>query len=174
MIAHPIHHDAARVLKSLGGDASNFNARQLAQRITSEADLVLTMTKAHRDTVLQLAPRLLHRTFTLSEGARLASDARTVADLAALRPHLDANELPDIPDPIGKSAQVFAVVGSQIADLLPPILELCRRSAAPAGETAGRELPQRRQAQDGVHRDWAGGDRGAARHQQHFRSGDRP
>ena len=128
MIAHPIHHDAALVLEKLGGDASDFAARQLNPRIASDADLVLTMTRAHRDAVLELAPHRLHRTFTLSEAARLATEcnARNVADLAALRPHLAAHELTDIVDPIGQGAEHFAMVGSQIADLLPPILELCR------------------------------------------------
>ena len=32
---------------------------------------------------------------------------------------------------IGQDAEVFSMVGSQIAELLPPILELCRRSSAP-------------------------------------------
>jgi protein-tyrosine phosphatase len=86
------------------------------------------MTRAHRDTVLALAPQQLHRTFTLTEAARLATEfsARSVAELAALRPQLAGLELRDIPDPIGHSAEVFATVGSQIADLLPPILELRR------------------------------------------------
>jgi protein-tyrosine phosphatase len=130
VISHPIHNDAALVLEKLGGDASDFAARQLTSRIASDADLVLTMTKAHRDAVLELAPRQLHRTFTLSEAARLALEchAQTVADLAALRPHLAARDLSDIPDPIGQSAEFHAMVGSQIADLLPPILELCLRS----------------------------------------------
>jgi protein-tyrosine phosphatase len=129
VIAHPIHQDAALVLEKLGGEVSNFAARQLNPRIASDADLVLTMTRAHRDAVLELAPRQLHRTFTLSEAARLATEcnARNVADLAALRPHLAAHELTDIVDPIGQGAEYFAMVGSQIADLLTPILELCRR-----------------------------------------------
>jgi protein-tyrosine phosphatase len=128
VIAHPIHHDAALVLEKLGGDTSNFAARQLNPRIASDADLVLTMTRAHRDAVLELAPRRLHRTFTLSEAARLATEcnARNVADLGALRPHLAAHELTEILDPIGQGAEYFAMVGSQIADLLTPILELCR------------------------------------------------
>ncbi len=137
MIGHPIHDDAALVLEKLGGDVSNFAARQLTSRIASDADLVLTMTRAHRDAVLELAPRHLNRTFTLSEASRLASEcnARTVADLAALRPHLaPAHVLSDIPDPIGHSAEIFALVGSQIADLLPPVLELCRRSSARASD----------------------------------------
>ena len=68
--------------------------------------------------------------FVVTEAARLASKdgAETLADLAALRPYLGANEMADIPDPIGQSREVFSAVGSQIADLLPPILELCRRS----------------------------------------------
>lgn len=129
MIAQPIQHEAALVLEKLGGEAANFAARQLTPKIASAADLVLTMTRAHRDTVLELAPRQLRRTFTLSEAARLASahDPRNVAHLAALRPQLAAHELADIPDPIGQTEDVYAVVGAQIADLLPPILELCKR-----------------------------------------------
>lgn len=128
MIGHPIQHDAAIVLEKLGGEASDFVARQLTSRIASDADLVLTMTRAHRDTVLELAPRQLHKTFTLSEAARLALEcsARNVADLAALRPQLAPNEPSDIPDPIGQSKEFFSMVGSRIADLLPPIVELCR------------------------------------------------
>jgi protein-tyrosine phosphatase len=128
VIAHPIHPDAALVLEKLGGDASNFAARQLTSRIASDTDLVLTMTRAHRDAVLELAPRGLRRTFTLSEAARLASECnpRDIADLAALRPQVAAHELPDISDPLGHSKEFFAMVAAQIADLLPPILELCR------------------------------------------------
>jgi protein-tyrosine phosphatase len=129
VISHPIHPDAALVLEKLGGEVSNFAARQLTSRIASDADLVLTMTRAHRDTVLELAPRQLHRTFTLTEAARLVSEcnAQNVADLAALRPQLAARELSDISDPLGQSTEFFATVGSRIADLLPPILELFRR-----------------------------------------------
>lgn len=133
VIGHRIHDHAALVLQGLGGEPFPFAARQLTMRIASEADLVLTMTKAHRDAVLELAPRVLHRTFTLSEAARLTQmpEARTVPDLAALRPLISAEESPDIADPIGKTVDVFAKVGSQIAEMLPPILDVCRRSAAP-------------------------------------------
>jgi protein-tyrosine phosphatase len=130
VIGHAIHRDAAVVLEELGGDASGFAARQLKSKIASSADLIIAMTSAHRDIVLEAAPRQLSRTFTLTEAARLASmgGAETLADLAALRRYLTADEMADIPDPIGQSPEVFATVGSQIAELLPPILELCRRS----------------------------------------------
>lgn len=131
MVGHPIHREAALVLQELGGSASNFAARQLTAKIASGADLVVTMTRAHRDAVLELAPHKLHKTFTLIEAARLVSEcrAKTIKDLSALRPELSAHGATDIIDPIGRDADVFSKVGSQIAELLPPILELCWRSA---------------------------------------------
>jgi protein-tyrosine phosphatase len=71
VVGYPVQPNAALVLEKLGGDASGFAARQLTSRIASDADLVLTMTRAHRDAVLELAPHRLHRTFTLREAARL-------------------------------------------------------------------------------------------------------
>jgi protein-tyrosine phosphatase len=130
VIGHPVHRDAAVVLDALGGNASAFAARQLTAKIASAADLIIAMTGAHRDVVLETAPRQLQRTFTLTEASRLASfnDAETLSDLAGLRPRLATRDKPDIPDPIGQSPEVFAAVGAQIAGLLPPIMELCRRT----------------------------------------------
>jgi protein-tyrosine phosphatase len=128
VLSHPIHPDAAAVLEQSGADASGFAARQINPKIAGDSDLVLTMTREHRSRVLELSPRQLHRTFTLSEAALLVTnlDARTVADLSALRSHLPAHQVTDIPDPIGQSAETFATVGAQIAELLTPVLKLCR------------------------------------------------
>ena len=86
------------------------------------------MTRAHRDAVLDIAPRQLHRTFTLSQASLLATkwNAQNVSELATLRPHLATSELQDIPDPIGEGTEFFAEVVGQIANLLPPVIELCR------------------------------------------------
>ena len=132
MIGRPIHQHAAAVLERLGGDPSGFAARQLTAKLASTADLVLTMTAAHRDYVLELVPRLLQRTFTLIEAAQLTRKfiPEDVTALAALRPHLRTAESLDISDPIGQSPDFFGAIGSQIADLLPPVLELCQRSTA--------------------------------------------
>lgn len=121
-----MHHDAANVLKTLGGDESDFAARQLTPKIASDADLVLTMTKSHRDAVLEVAPHQLRRTFTLAEAAQIASQTNDFTEFAALRSV--ASEAPDVTDPIGQSLEVFRAVGSEIAGLLPPIIGLCRRS----------------------------------------------
>lgn len=131
VVGHPVHDDAARVLEKMGGDTSHFAARQLTPRIASEPDLILTMTRAHRDTVLELAPQRLRTTFTLDEASRLASgpEVLDLADLAAHRPHVAGHR--DIPDPIGKDPKFFANVGSQIAERLTPLMELFRRMSIP-------------------------------------------
>jgi protein-tyrosine phosphatase len=132
MIAHPMHPESARVLEDLGGDPAGFAARQLTTKIASGVDLVIAMTRAHRDAVLELAPRQLHRTFTLAEAALLVSEfgAQDVTGLAALRPQLRPGDAADIPDPIGQDPEVFNNVGAMIAELVPPVMELCRRSSA--------------------------------------------
>ncbi|QZT58440.1 low molecular weight phosphatase family protein [Mycolicibacterium austroafricanum] len=132
VVGHPIHHDAAVVLQGLGGgDGSGFSARQLAPRIISNADLILAMTIEHRNGVLEQAPHKLHRTFTLAEAAQLASDFHpaSIEDLARLRPQLASEKVRDIPDPIGRNQQFFEMVGSRIAELLPPVLALCQQAA---------------------------------------------
>ena len=130
VVSHGMHRDAAAVLLRLGGDASNFTARQLKSRHAREADLVLTMEKNHRDAVLEIAPAMLKRTFTLLEASRLIAlgDAKTVTDLANLRASLRQDGDLDIFDPIGESFATFDSVGRQIAGLLPPIIDFCEQS----------------------------------------------
>ncbi|WP_327083433.1 low molecular weight phosphatase family protein [Mycolicibacterium elephantis] len=124
-----IHPEAARVLQNLGGDPSNFVARQITANLALGADLILTMTTAHRDFVLQLAPTRLRRTFTFIEAVRIITkcDAQGIDDLAVLRPHIKGESL-DVADPIGRTMEFHAAIGAQIAEAIPPILELCRRS----------------------------------------------
>lgn len=126
VIGHPISQYAADVLTRRGGDPTNFAARQLTPRIASDADLVITMTTAHRTAVLELAPRQLRRTFTLGEASLLASTygARTVADLAALRLRLPEHQPVEIADPIGRDLETYEAIGEQIAALLPPVIAL--------------------------------------------------
>lgn len=132
VVGSPVHPQAAVVLNGLGGDASGFAARQLTPRIASGADLILTMSTAHRDTVLELVPHKLHRTFTLREASCLASEntARSIQELAEFRSFLAGSSLTDVTDPIGQDADIFKAVGAEISELLPPILRLCGSSFA--------------------------------------------
>lgn len=129
VVGSPIHPYAAAVLEGLGGCSTGFRARQFTPRVAMEADLIVTMTVAQRDAVLEAVPRLLHRTFTLSEASQLASqgDAGTVRELASRRPSISMTHLGDIPDPIGRGMEVFEAIGLQIAHLLPPVLHFFGR-----------------------------------------------
>ena len=129
MISHPMHNEAASVLQRLGGNPEGFEARQFMPKIARDVDLILTMTRAHREAVLELVPSKLNKTFTLLEASLLRTDcgAQTLEDLALLRPALDADRHLDIADPIGQSPEVFAAIGAQIASLLPSLFGLSDR-----------------------------------------------
>jgi len=142
LVGHPIQSSAGLVLRGLGGDADGFRARQLVAEQIQTADLVLTMTRRHRAAVLELAPRMMSRTFTLREAASLlaAMDStwltnvpdvtvrgrQLVAALAQLRAArvVNRNALrDDIADPIGKNLDTFQRVGDAISTALLPLLD---------------------------------------------------
>lgn len=129
-----MHPYAAKVLLDMGVSDTHFVARQLTLRMASEANLIVTMTKEHRDGVLHLAPRRLNATFTLSEVGQLAFDCdralATFADLRAKRPELDPSAIYDIPDPIGRDEDFFSTIAYQIADLIPAVVCVARNELA--------------------------------------------
>src|SRR3954463_14446478 len=71
VVGSEMHPDSALVLQGLGAEAGDFRARQFVDGVATDADLVLTMTRAHRQHVLERAPRVLARTFTVREAADL-------------------------------------------------------------------------------------------------------
>lgn len=124
MVGYGVEPTAALVLQQLGGDPEGFSARRLTSAIAEDADMIITMSERHRSQVIQLAPRKMRVTFTLREAARLqeASGAHTVAELAAARTQETASGPEDIVDPIGRDEETFVAVGTEIADLLLPLL----------------------------------------------------
>jgi hypothetical protein len=72
----------------------------------------------------------------LPEVSLLVSEfnAATLADLRGLRPKLAGFSVPDILDPIGQGAAVFEQVGKQISELVPHVLEICRRPSPRSAE----------------------------------------
>jgi protein-tyrosine phosphatase len=71
MVGDPMQPISADIVRTFGGDADQFAARQLTPKILRGVDLVLTMTSGHRGEVLQLDASLLKRTFTIREFARM-------------------------------------------------------------------------------------------------------
>jgi len=141
VVGRPMERSASLVLQGLGGDPDGFLARQLAEEHVEAADLVFTMTRRHRATVLQMSPRMMSRTFTLREaasllrtadGALLAHEpdldsrgrqlAATLTQLRAARIVQRDRQRDDITDPMGGDLEKFQRVGDAIAASLLPLL----------------------------------------------------
>ena len=139
VVGSGMHPDSGLVLRGLGGDPDDFRARQLVDDMAVDADLTLTMTRAHRREVLKVAPRALSRTFTLREaadllqlvgddvdlhGENLAERARTlVRAMGSARSRRQGGPEDDIPDPIGQPVEVHQEVGEAVAAALVVVLD---------------------------------------------------
>ena len=133
-----MHPHSALVLQGFGGEPGNFRARQVTADMANSADLILTMTRAHRGEVLEVAPRALSRTYSLREAAAILdlTDERIdlplgapaergralVQALAAGRSRRRSGADDDVPDPIGLPLEVHQEVGEVIAATLLPLL----------------------------------------------------
>jgi|1186.fasta_scaffold133675_1 protein-tyrosine phosphatase len=135
----PMDGRSAQALAELGGDATGFTSRLLARGEAEHADLVLTMSRRHRHTLLKHAPRALRRTFTLPEAASLFEmvETRGIESLPltdrAQELSLRLNEArarrrtsreDDIPDPVGRPLAEHRQVGAQIAACLEPLMDV--------------------------------------------------
>lgn len=61
--------DAVAVMAEQGLDLRGHKAQRLEPGMVAQADLILTMTRAHKEAVLRLHPRAAEKTFTLLEFA---------------------------------------------------------------------------------------------------------
>lgn len=69
----PMHPGAVRALIEVGADVTGFGSRSLSAALLSDADLVLTATRAQRAHCVTLVPAALGRTFTIRQLGRLAA-----------------------------------------------------------------------------------------------------
>ncbi|MGH3330119.1 MAG: hypothetical protein ACRDPJ_02330 [Nocardioidaceae bacterium] len=128
MAGHPMEQMAAAELDRLGGSSKGFAARQLTERIVSQADLVLTATKEIRSRVLEESPAALRRAFTLTEFAALVRDVHAdslealVADAARRRSTAQVENY-DIADPIGDTPELHREVADVIDGSVGPVAE---------------------------------------------------
>lgn len=117
VVGDPMDPLAADELVRLGGDPTDFAARQFKSQMASDAHVILTASRAIRSQVVQLAPFALKRTFTLRELAALLEDPPWSGPKASFRATLakaadwraSASGLGDdldVRDPIGRSPKV--------------------------------------------------------------------
>ena len=84
--AEPMTEQARRLAEALGADAALTAAHRsayLSEQMLVGPDLVIAMTRAHRQRVVELDPSRLRTAFTAREFARLAADASDAEILAA-------------------------------------------------------------------------------------------
>ncbi|MDI3547309.1 MAG: ribose 5-phosphate isomerase [Halanaerobiales bacterium] len=94
---------AIKVLKDEGIDINEHLSRQLDEKLVKEADLILTMTGAHKEMVLQIDPEARDKVFTLKEFAGIKNDL-------------------DIADPFGQSEEVYQEVRDEIKAHLKEVI----------------------------------------------------
>ena len=131
----------ADLVRGLGADPEGFVARQLTPLILRSADVVVTMTRAHRTQVVMLAPAAVQKTYLLAEVGRMlqqvdpsevmerTTQGATAADrlsaaLALARRYrmLGTDPADDVVDPYGRSRHVYERALDQITRGLGPLI----------------------------------------------------
>ncbi|MEW5866706.1 MAG: low molecular weight protein arginine phosphatase [Bacillota bacterium] len=114
----PASANAIAAMKELGLDIASHRARLLTDEILKDADLVLTMTSAHKQAVLLRYPSLQGKVMTLNEFAGLSDEFG-----------------PDIPDPFGRSIDVYRATAKDIGRSIERVIRRIKdRSAGSTSE----------------------------------------
>lgn len=98
--------NAVKVLHNMDIDISDHRAKQLTKELLEEVDLILTMTKSHKNYILNLFPHVKGRVFVMGEFA-----------------HERGDEGFDIIDPFGGDEDVYAQVADEIKRILEKVVE---------------------------------------------------
>lgn len=105
MEGEPASIFAQKVMKNQGIDITSHRSRRLSKDLL-DADLILTMTKAHKDFLLNRYPDIKGRVFVLGEFSQDEGD-----------------EDVDIDDPFGKDEVAYQKVFNQLQDKLNKVLD---------------------------------------------------
>jgi protein-tyrosine phosphatase len=130
----------AVLLRQAGLEPEPFEGRLLSEQMLKDANLILTMTRAHRGLVVELWPAAVRRAFTLREFARLLSrvDRSALPDrkpgdrLGAAIPLASAergNErtspgVDDVLDPFRLSDEIYAESFAQMLSAVDAIADV--------------------------------------------------
>lgn len=117
LVDHPMHPLTAEVLAERGLATDDFAARYLTPAMLTEADLVLGMSREHRDAATTKAPVRWKRISVAREFDEAIAGG--TADFAATRFPGDRNrpEL-DIADPMGRPRAEFDRVAAELDPLI--------------------------------------------------------
>lgn len=153
LVGHGVPDPAQRLAAQRGIDAAAHRARQVDTSLIRGADLIVTMAREHRRTIVENLPAAMRRAFTLRELARIAdvvepdlpaavasANATTAAEgmkaavalAAALRGTVPPPASPDefdIVDPYRRSDDVYATSFAELAPAADRVAEFLRSAA---------------------------------------------
>lgn len=122
----PATPEAIQALAEMGIALQGHRARQVTAALVHDADLVLTMTAAHKRRLRQLYPGAADKIFTLKEYVRgrratpaAAGESRGEAAAGGAAAAYDD----DIPDPIGQPLAVYQATARVLAELVGQALD---------------------------------------------------
>lgn len=141
LTGNPIDPRVAGKIRDVGGDSQGFHARQLSPAVLSNQDLVLALSREHRSRIVEMEPRMLRKTFTLREFARLLPTLspspsisgvdrwKNAVSLAirARSPSAGPPENDDVVDPYRQSYETYEEMYSQC---IPAVTDIVRFMAA--------------------------------------------
>ncbi len=99
----PASPGSTEALREKGIDISGHYSRRLTPEMIRKADLLVTMTRAHRDAILEISPESAGKVFLLKSFG--------IAQCAA-----------DIYDPVGEALDVYRRVRDEIDAALPDLI----------------------------------------------------
>jgi protein-tyrosine-phosphatase len=100
---YPASAGAIEALREKGIQIASHRSRHLSPEMIETADLLVTMTRGHRDAILAIAPQ--------SEGKVFLLKSFGIAECAA-----------DIYDPVGEALEVYRRVRDEIDAALPDLI----------------------------------------------------
>ncbi|MGP6176003.1 arsenate reductase/protein-tyrosine-phosphatase family protein [Microbacterium sp. A196] len=133
-------------------DVEAHRARWLVEQVAEDADLIFAMAREHRTTAVELAPRMLRKTFTIREFARLASaltddEVKSTADTAGTEPRArlaavtalvtqqrgmspHAADDDDVIDPYRRSHETYERSAAQLVPAVDEVARILRATLA--------------------------------------------
>ncbi len=131
----PVSPDAAKVMDAVGIDLGDYHSQQVTAALAESADAVATMTRQHLVQLIELAPGVWPRCFTLVDLVRRAEanpwppDQDRVAwlrNLGAARPRVSIFSLGldnDIADPMGGPLRGYECTRDTLRDLVGRLVD---------------------------------------------------
>ncbi|MFZ7119687.1 MAG: hypothetical protein ACOWWH_01875 [Eubacteriaceae bacterium] len=88
-MSEPANNKAIKVMEEMGFDISKHRSKPITEELIKESDIILTMTKAHKEKVINASPQAKEKVFTLKEYAFIDSEKKIIKEIENLENRVD-------------------------------------------------------------------------------------